>query len=127
MSVIVVQSGSDLLVIPSGTGVSGPAGPPGSGSTIGVKNEGSLISSTVQRVNFTGAGKAVSGTGADVTIDIPGATGSSIVSVNDFGAVGDGTTDDSAAFVAAIAALKAAAVNTNGFYKASAKLTALPG
>ena len=41
-----------------------------------------------------------------------------------FGATGDGVTDDSAAFVAAIAALKAHALNTggSGFYKGSPKL-----
>jgi hypothetical protein len=46
------------------------------------------------------------------------------VNVKWFGATGDGTTNDGAAFVAAIAALKAIAgnVSANGFYKASPKL-----
>ena len=44
------------------------------------------------------------------------------VSVKDFGATGDGVTDDSAAFVAALAALRAAAVNDVGTYKGSQRL-----
>jgi hypothetical protein len=46
------------------------------------------------------------------------------VNVRWFGATGDGTTNDGAAFVAALAALKAIAgnVSANGYYKASPKL-----
>jgi hypothetical protein len=47
---------------------------------------------------------------------------SGAVSVKWFGAKGDGSSDDSAAFSTALAFLKAIAVNANGFYKASGKL-----
>ena len=44
------------------------------------------------------------------------------VNVRWFGAVGDGTSDDGAAFVAAIACLRAMGVNADQFYQASSKL-----
>ena len=44
------------------------------------------------------------------------------VNVKWFGAVGDGSTDDSAAFTSAIAYLKAAAINSSGYYRASDRL-----
>ena len=49
-------------------------------------------------------------------------TSSATVTPQDYGAVADGVTDDSAAFVAAIAALKALAVNDDTYYKGSGKL-----
>jgi hypothetical protein len=46
----------------------------------------------------------------------------SVVTPQQYGAVADGVTDDSAAFVAAIAALKLQALNKPGFYGGSSKL-----
>jgi hypothetical protein len=119
----VIRTERKTVAVPLKGGAQGPPGPPGSGSTIGVKDEGTTISSTVQRVNFTGLGAAVSGSGADVTVNIPGTGGLVFVTPQMFGAVADGTTDDSAAFVSAIAYLKGVAVNqVSTTYKSSPKL-----
>ena len=50
------------------------------------------------------------------------AAASAAINVKTFGAVGDGVTNDSAAFVAAIAYLKSTAVNDDVYYKGSRKL-----
>jgi hypothetical protein len=122
----VVRSTRQTVVVrgPAG-GAQGPPGPAGSGSTIGVKDEGTLLSAIVERVNYVGAGVSVAGTGADVTVTVPG--GGIGINVRDYGATGNGTTDDSSAFTSAIAALKAAAVNSDGFYKGSSRLYVPPG
>lgn len=70
----------------------------------------------------------LAGSGITITPDVGAGTitlsGGGGVTPQQFGAVADGSTDDSAAFVAAIAALKAYALNTggSGFYKGSPKL-----
>ena len=70
----------------------------------------------------------VAGSGITITPDVSAGTitisGGAGVTPQQFGAVADGVTDDSAAFVAAIAYLKAFALNTGGtgFYKGSPKL-----
>jgi hypothetical protein len=74
MSVIVISGGASSVIIPSGSGTAGPAGPPGSGSTIGVNHNGVAVSSTVQRINVTGDAN-VTGSGADITIDVDGTVG----------------------------------------------------
>lgn len=119
MSKLIRTDRKTLVVRRTTGGPPGPPGPPGIGSTIGVKDKGSTVSSTVQRINFAGRVVSVSGSGADVTVTVSG-----VITPQDYGAVGDGTTNDGAAFVAAIAALKAFALNTGGagFYKGSPKL-----
>lgn len=73
---MIVQPVRQTIVAPSGvTGTQGVPGPAGSGTTIGVKDEGTLVSGVVERINIAGAGAFVSGTGADVTINIPGTSG----------------------------------------------------
>jgi hypothetical protein len=68
-------------------------------------------------VGFLGGGGGGGGGGSTVFFN-----------VKDYGATGDGVTNDSAAFVAAIAAAKAAAVNdVIGFYKASTRVYVPPG
>lgn len=95
-----------LVVRAPSEGAQGPPGPAGSGSTIGVKDHGSLLGSAFERLNITGAGAVVTQTGpADVNIDIPGGGGASLfINVKDapYNAAGDGTTDDTAAIQAAV-------------------------
>ena len=55
--------------------LSAAAGPPGSGSTINVEEEGSLLATAADTLNFTGAGVTASGTGGEKTINIPGGSG----------------------------------------------------
>jgi hypothetical protein len=118
----IVWRDKQTVVAPSGiAGAQGPPGPAGSGSTIGIKDHGALISSIVQRLNIAGAGVTVTGTGADITITIAG--GFNVATPEQYGAVGDGIANDGPAFLAAIAALKAAAANDDtGTYKGSGEL-----
>ena len=74
-----------------------------------------------QGIYVAGAGNATGAAGSWVR------KYSGPVSVRWFGALGDGVSDDGAAFTAAIALLKSLAGNTNGFYKASGKLIVPPG
>jgi hypothetical protein len=107
---VVVRADPQVVVVPTGvTGSQGPPGPAGSGSTIGVKDEGSLLSTTVQRINFTGAGVSVSGSGADVTANIPGGGGGAEVNIADYLSVSRTpfVTDDLAAFNSAAGDLAA--------------------
>lgn len=46
--------------------------PSSSGATITTQEEGVNLSTTVNTLNFTGAGATASGAGATTTIDIPG-------------------------------------------------------
>src|SRR5690349_10935149 len=111
---VVVRADPRIVVAPAGvSGAQGPPGPAGSGSTIGVKDEGTLLSSIVERLNFTGAGVSVTGSGADVDVSIPG--GGNVVTPQQYGAAADGVTDDSAAFLAALAALRTSATSTAAF------------
>lgn len=69
---IIIVSDPVTVVVPGGGGPSGPPGPPGSGSTIGVKDEGSLVGSSFQRLNFKGPGVVATANGIDADIDISG-------------------------------------------------------
>jgi hypothetical protein len=78
-------SGTSLIGPTGATGATGPTGPAGatgstgatgatgSGSTILVSDEGSLLSTAGDTLNFVGSGVTASGTGATKTITIPGA------------------------------------------------------
>lgn len=71
----------------------------GTGGTITTQDEGSILSTTVTTLNFTGAGVTASGAGATTTINIPGGGAGSTVSGQatvDFGAI---TQEDSYAAV----------------------------
>lgn len=71
----VIIAGTGVVLIPQPGGVPGPAGPAGTGSTIGVKNQGALLATTFQTVDFVGSGVVASGTGTNVTVTIPGSIG----------------------------------------------------
>ena len=84
----------------------------------GVKwtSQGSYNDSTINTLNFTQSGTTISRTVANKLQDF--------VSVKDFGAVGDGSTNDTAAFQAAIATGKTVLVpKGNPYYKITDTLT----
>lgn len=61
--------------------------------TITTKDEGITLSTTVNTLNFTGAGVVASGAGTETTINIPGGAGASWTEIEiDFGS-GKGVTD----------------------------------
>jgi hypothetical protein len=76
-------------------------------AALSTQDEGTPLSSTVNTINFVGAGVTASGAGATTTVTIPGSSGSSLgwVNVKDHGALGDDSHDDTSAITAAIAAL----------------------
>lgn len=49
----------------------------GGGGTITTKDEGSTLSSTVNTIDFVGAGITATGSGATTTVTVPGAAGAS--------------------------------------------------
>lgn len=106
----VVRTDRKTVVVPTNAGPQGPPGPAGSGSTIGVKGEGSTVSGVVERVNFTGLGVDITGSGADVNVVIPGTGGINFLTPQSEGAAANGTTNDSPAYTASNAALHALAI-----------------
>lgn len=59
-------------------GAKGDQGDPGAGSTILIEDEGVLLPTAADRLNFVGAGVTASGAGTTKTITIPGGGGSGI-------------------------------------------------
>lgn len=89
------------LLAQTGIGSGTDATPP---SPITVADEGTPLATAASVLDFVGAGVTASGTGATKTITIPGGGGDDLdwVFVTDHGAVGDDTTDDTAAIQDAI-------------------------
>lgn len=99
--IIVPSPGGDTTILMPGgpPGPPGPQGNPGVGSTIGVKDESTLLGTGFSTLKFAGAGVTATASGSEATVTIPGG-GTTTLQVRtpfDHGAVGDGTTDDSAA------------------------------
>lgn len=74
--VVVSGEGGGSTTIPSGApGIQGPPGPPGSGSTIAIKDEGVVQGSPVTAINFTGSAVAATVAGTEATVAISGGSG----------------------------------------------------
>jgi hypothetical protein len=118
---IIVQSNPQLVVVPSNNGLPGPPGPTGSGSTIGVKEEGTSLGTDITTLNFTGDGVTATKVGTQVNVAVPGAEGgvAGIIDASTYGFVeGLASGAHAAANATAWAALKAdliaQAVNSDG-------------
>jgi hypothetical protein len=91
-------------------------------SGITVEDEGTPLATTATTLDFVGAGVTATGSGATKTITIPGGGGDfPWFNVEDYGAVHDGTTDDTPAIQDAIDAVMAVGGGTlffpNGIYQ----------
>lgn len=117
----VIRTDAKVVFVPvPPVGAPGAPGPPGSGSTIGVKDHGSLLATTFQRVNFTGAGVTVNApSGTDVDVDIPGGGAGDDIAADSLGAAFDNSTDDHVNIISTFTASKALAGNGagGGYYK----------
>jgi hypothetical protein len=74
----------------------------GGGTAVEVLDEGGSLTAALASIDFVGAGVTATNAGGDVTVTIPGGAGLDWFNVEDYGAVHDGTTDDTSAIQDAI-------------------------